>query len=60
MPGGQKAVNGVHGSLGSTQHNMHLSLIAFALCLGLLFFFVAPWLLTSAYSDAHTTLLPGK
>jgi len=38
VPGGQKAVNGVHGSLGSTQHNLHLSLIAFALCLGLLFF----------------------
>ena len=33
VPGGQKAVNGVHGSLGSTQHNLHLSLIAFALCL---------------------------
>ena len=45
VPGGQKAVNGVHGSLGSTQHNLHLSRIAFALCLGLLFF----WLLTSAY-----------
>ena len=51
VPGGQKAVNGVHGSLGSTQHNLHLSLIAFALCLGLLLFCASPWLLTSAYSD---------
>ena len=28
VPGGQKAVNGVHGSLGSTQHKMHLSPMA--------------------------------
>ena len=41
VPGGQKAVNGVHGSLGSTQHNLHLSLIAFALCLGLLNFWLS-------------------
>ena len=51
VPGGQKAVNGVHGSLGSTQHNLHLSLIAFALCLGLLFF----WLLASAYHLPRAT-----
>ena len=59
MPGGQKAVNGVHGSLGSTQHNLHLSLIAFALCLGLLFFWLSDlWSLISGVWSLVSDLWP--
>ena len=47
VPGGQKAVNGVHGSLGSTQHKMHLSPMASKLQgMPSLFFF---WLLLSFF-----------